>query len=281
MSSMYRSQYVLGVKNDRGQMLRESGGSRSPVVYLPFNSEYKLFLKNDRSHRCAVKISIDGTDVLGGQMIVIDGRSSIDLERFILDGNREKGKKFKFVPLSDSDVQYPSEPKNGLIEVEFFEELPNYLWAVYNNTDTEQFQFPMFTPPKFVPTPTCDPHFTPVQPSWTTCSTSNPSLKVNSVQNYSANEQVNVNFMRSMDMHAAPAASQAGATVEGSSSSQKFGSTSLGLLGTPVKMSVRISAPVQGQQTTVADTRNKYCPGCGRKMKASFKFCPGCGRNQG
>ncbi len=91
---MYHNQIIVLVKKD-GQPLRETEGK---FVYLPFDSEYSIELKNQSSRRAVASIKIDGTDVLGGDEIIIPAFGSVNLERFITNGDLNKGKKFKFVP---------------------------------------------------------------------------------------------------------------------------------------------------------------------------------------
>ena len=131
---MHSNGFVLAVKGSDRKILRELGGR----VFLPFHSEYSLFLKNINSVRATCSISIDGTDVLGGEELIVRAGESVDLERFLADGNLTSGRKFKFVPLSDSKVQDPSSPENGLIEVHFWKEKQKYVLptTLYRSFDT-------------------------------------------------------------------------------------------------------------------------------------------------
>lgn len=75
-----------------GKVLREFGDA----VYLPFGSEYKIRLKNLGATRAKVKVEIDGECVTDGG-IVIGSRQTLDLERFIRNGNLNQGNCFKFI----------------------------------------------------------------------------------------------------------------------------------------------------------------------------------------
>lgn len=116
---MHSNSFVLAVRDQNRQVLREIGGR----VYIPFHSEYGLLLKNNNSVRAVCSVSIDGTDVLGGNELIVEAHGSVDLERFVADGDLHGGRRFKFVPLSDSDVQDPSASENGVIEARFWREL--------------------------------------------------------------------------------------------------------------------------------------------------------------
>ena len=130
---MFKDNFVLSIKNNEGQILREYSGG---TVYLPFYSEFKLYLKNLRNQRAVVSVKIDGTDVLGGSQLVIGPNDSQDLERFIKDGNFLKGKKFKFVPVAGNAAD-PSSPNNGQVEITAQWEATNYInvpWTVSSGT---------------------------------------------------------------------------------------------------------------------------------------------------
>ena len=79
---MYHQKLVACVKVD-GKILRESGDS----VSIPFGSEYSILLKNLNTVRVQVKVSIDGTEATEGTWLVIQPNSSVELERFIRNGN--------------------------------------------------------------------------------------------------------------------------------------------------------------------------------------------------
>lgn len=109
--------YVLAIRDSNKKILREFNGK----VYLPFHSEYSLFIKNTGSGRALAKVEIDGTDVLGGERLVIPAYGGADLERFL-----PSDRKFKFVPTSDSRVQDPTSGENGIVKVTFNREYVNY-----------------------------------------------------------------------------------------------------------------------------------------------------------
>lgn len=87
-------------------------------VAVPFDSEYKLRLKNNNDRRCTVRITIDGAQVSSLGDIILRANDEIDLERFV-DRSLEEGKRFKFVPLDNPEVDDPSRKENGEIVAEF------------------------------------------------------------------------------------------------------------------------------------------------------------------
>ncbi len=104
-------------------------------VAIPFDTEYKLRLKNNNPRRCSVTVYIDGAKVSEIGDFIIDGNDSLDLERFLNDSLTE-GRRFKFVPLDHPDVDDPNRLENGMVKVEFRLEkvlyiqqsTPKYFW---------------------------------------------------------------------------------------------------------------------------------------------------------
>ena len=88
---MYSLNFAAAIKVD-GKILREFGDA----VYLPFGSEYEIRLKNLNTSRSKVTIEIDGETVTGGGLI-LNSLETVDLERFIRNGNLTEGNRFKFI----------------------------------------------------------------------------------------------------------------------------------------------------------------------------------------
>ncbi len=110
---MYSEKFAVAVKSN-GKVLREFGDK----VYVPFGSEYSVYLKNMNSVRAEVDVSIDGKSVLGGGKLVVNANQSIDLERFLEDNT--KGHKFKFIERTEGIEQHRGvEAEDGLVRVEF------------------------------------------------------------------------------------------------------------------------------------------------------------------
>ena len=88
------------------------------VVVVPFESEYKLLLKNNNHRRASAHITIDGSPISSMGDLIIPAHADVTLERFITE-SLDRGKKFKFVPLDHPDVDDPGRAENGEIRVEF------------------------------------------------------------------------------------------------------------------------------------------------------------------
>lgn len=117
---MYNKKFVASVKcGDR--ILREQGED----VFLPFGSEYSLFLKNMNSTLAVVNIEIDGRDVLGGTSLVIDPNRTLDLKRFLLENDAGLGPAFKFMEKTDAISESRGDKiEDGIIRVEYRFEKP-------------------------------------------------------------------------------------------------------------------------------------------------------------
>ena len=89
---MYQNKLAVAIKSS-GKVLREFEDN----VYLPFSTEYSIFIKNKNSVRASVKIEIDGVDVTQGVSLVVNPNDEIELERFIKNGNLNSGNRFKFI----------------------------------------------------------------------------------------------------------------------------------------------------------------------------------------
>jgi hypothetical protein len=113
---MYRDSYVLALMVD-GKIQKESDDG---TVLIPFGSEYVLRLKNKLRKRAVADVWLDGRIACKG--IVLEANGTVDLERFVADGNLTEGKRFKLARLTDPKVDQPNDSENGIIEVNFYPE---------------------------------------------------------------------------------------------------------------------------------------------------------------
>ena len=124
---MYAFKFAAAIKA-RHQVLREF----EDAVYLPFGSEYKIYLKNKNSVRASVKVEIDGVDVTEGVSLVIDPNEEFELERFIKNGNLTRGNKFKFIERTAAVEQHRGvKVEDGLVRIEFQFEKPQMRLPVF------------------------------------------------------------------------------------------------------------------------------------------------------
>lgn len=108
--------FVVSVIHNN-KSIRELSEEGKRITRIPFGSEYAIRLKNKSHARAYAKVYIDGTDVTGAGKIILNAGQTLDLERFLEDAN--SGKKFKFVAALSEGVQDPTSGANGHVQVVF------------------------------------------------------------------------------------------------------------------------------------------------------------------
>lgn len=279
---MYKKHVVACIKVG-GKILRE----QSDRVTLPFGSEYSILLKNLDSVRVQARVQIDGQDATDGTWLVIEPNSSLELERFIRNGNFDKGNRFKFIertkPIEDARGV---KVDDGLVWIEYKKEFvaptvtTNIIRTKYIYDD-----YYIYPPPRVCP---YIPYWCGDWPGYTTTtgvfhSGINTTLigSGSFPQTASQNNQTS-GAVHSMNMRRCAAEpNDAGITVPGSESNQKFQQAQsfatesqteviiLHLVGTNEK-----SQPVK-KAVTVSD--KPKCVTCHKVNKGGSKFCSQCG----
>lgn len=117
---MYKNKLAVALKS-AGKVLREFKDS----VYVPFGNEYSIFIKNLNSVRALVTVTVDGVDVGDGTRFVVDANDTIDIERFIKNGNFDEGNRLKFIERTGNIEDHRGVGiEDGLVRVEFNFEKP-------------------------------------------------------------------------------------------------------------------------------------------------------------
>lgn len=260
---MYQNKFVCAIKSE-GKIIREFGD----IVYLKFQSEYSILLKNLNSVKALVNVFIDGQNVTKNGLI-INPNSEIDLERSLSNNNLKKGNKFKFIERNDSVEEHRGIGiEDGIIRIEFTFEDVNYL----NVIKGEQWK----------PTPY------PKQPIWyrdTYGSYYDASQNV-SIGLAKTSLNIEQSSLRSVDATSFSTCSvnsvvtnDNGITVPGSLSNQEF---SYGTISTLEQHSHIIVFKLLGEvnnkpvETVTVKTKPK-CQTCGKLNKVNAKFCSNCG----
>ncbi len=244
---MYNQKLVASIKS-KGKVLREF----KDTVYIPFASEYSILLKNLNTVRAVVNVFIDGENVVPGGLVIDPGRT-VDLERWIKNGNLSEGNKFKFIERTSAIEDGPRGIKleDGLVRIEYQFEIPRPILNIptWNST----------TITRGISGSTGD-WASPMGAS------------------YSTNASLN-----SMNVTASAASFQneTGITVLGSKSTQSFQHVTVGTLESTVHNIVLKlvgdlgnNKPVTKPVTVKAKPK---CVTCGHQNKATAKFCSECG----
>lgn len=264
---MYSKKLVVAVKVN-GQVLRES----SDRVELPFGSEYSILLKNLDTVRVQAKISIDGQDASG--WLVVNPNDSMEIERFVK--NLDRGNRFKFIERTDKiEAHRGVKAEDGLIRVEFKREKVYEAPKVtehhtYHHHDYwDYYVWPPYRPYK--------PYVT-----WNCTNISSYNGR-GGTRSLNAGAQAS-NFSgqmkaQSLNMLRQAPQNEAGITVPGSVSEQKFVSVSDFATEKSEVIVLHLVGKVGGTQIKTAKTvRTKLsCETCGKKNKSSVKFCAECG----
>lgn len=250
---MYRDGFVVSIMRD-GRPLRESGR----IVRIPFDSEYKIRLKNKNGNSCKAKVFIDGTPVSQLGDFVISSWGTLDLERFVTD-SLNKGKKFKFVSADSDEVQDPTNPDNGIIRVEFYLATNGPLII----TDDFTWHYPPYIPPSHEIWP-CDDD-----------STASKKRKWKSTDSHDGTPVMNAYYCSNLTFTNSMSVSDKGATVEGGESKQTFMTVSdFDVQTEPVVIELELRAP---RDRIAPEPRRNYCGGCGSRRRQRDRFCPQCG----
>lgn len=248
---MYNEKFVATIKVN-GKILRENKSD----VFLPFGSHYSILLKNLNTIACKVNIFIDGSQVAENYELLIEAGQSVEIERFIKNGNLKAGNKFKFIEKTDNIEKFRgNKVEDGLIRVEY--------------------QFEKFYPPLTLqPYIHHQPHYSPYwnNPLWR-----NPN-EIYCATSFHSGNSISPN---SMGVNAV-----SGITVPGEISNQRFNinhsnktyesvihSMIFNLIGKVELLPEHITL-IQ-KPLTVKDSL--ICPTCGKKNKASSNFCSECG----
>lgn len=283
---MYNQKAVVAIKAN-GKILREF----KDAVYVPYNTEYSILVKNLNSVRAIFNLEIDGTEVCPGG-IIVNANSEVEIERFVK--NLDKGNKFRFIERTKSIEDGPRGIKmdDGLIRVSFnFEKVVHTVTTTTNHIHHDvhhyPYRWPLYNyPPVYYGNALGGSNVGAVY-------TSNAADKMASATNEVPMASCNTISTQGMTFNATSAGplrglgpdvksfSDTGITVPGSMSDQKFKMVSsfpteaeehvmvLRLLGEDPR-GVEVKVPV----TVKAKPK---CVTCGRNNKAHSKFCVSCG----
>lgn len=263
---MYKNKTVVAIKCG-GKILRESGDT----VTLPFGSEFSILLKNLHSVRSVVTVSVDGQVATEGTRLIIDPNSTLELERFIRNGNLLAGNCFKFIERTEAVENHRGVgAEDGLIRVE--------AWK-------EHIERPLFQPVVY---PTTKPIIGGLR--W-----DRPTLREAAVRSRTGGSSRSEILAKSSSRPRMDSArtrvsessvghtmafNDAGITVPGSDSNQRFQLVSgfpLESQSTVIVLRLRgeiAGKPVAAPVTVSAKTT---CETCGKSSKANSQFCSVCG----
>lgn len=249
---MYHQKLVASLKAN-GKILREF----KDTVYIPFNSEYSILLKNLDTRRVIVNVYIDGDNMTPNGLVLYGGQE-IDLERSIKNNNLNEGNRFKFIERSSAvEKNRGIKLEDGLIRVEYqFERVmltTTSTWS-YNDWWSNTYN--------------------------TTGNWTNTSLRDLPVGGASGTSTASVSQHIGQTC-SATYTNDVGITVPGSISNQKFSTASWFATETEKHSIVLklLGETADNKVVTEAVTvkSKPKCITCGKQNKATAKFCTECG----
>ncbi len=254
---MFNQKLVASIKS-KGKILREF----KDTVYIPFASEYSILLKNLNTVRAVVNVYIDGENAVPGGLVIDPGRT-IDLERWIKNGNLSEGNKFKFIERTGAIEDGPRGIKleDGLVRIEYQFEIPR---PIINISQT------LWNQPIYGSNVMRGVSGSASDVAWpqgsVTCSASLNSVSTD-------------NFK--VTASGASFQNEVGITVPGSKSTQSFQTTTVGALESTVHNIVLKLVGDLGNnkpvEKVVTVKHKPKCVTCGKQNKAHAKFCVECG----
>lgn len=277
---MYKNNFVAVVKCN-GEVLREK---QKENVFLPFSSEYSIFLKNLENRRASVKIFIDGQNIFGEHgSYILGAHQECEIERFVGE-NLNSGNRFKFIKKTAEISQYRGDRiDDGLICVEFvFEKQIVHEQRIIHNTYVYP-NPPYYHFPTYPFSPYCLSSTVSNKSLWDnepmSVYNSNVSKEINMGSTFNASSIVNSNAEAYRDIEPI---SEEGITVKGSISNQRFTEVSIGELEEAshtftLRLKGYVSAFKSEVKKPITTHEKLICSSCGLASGTDASFCKKCG----
>jgi hypothetical protein len=267
---MYSDKLVVALKS-QNKILREF----KDTVYCPFGSEYSIFIKNLNTVRCLVDVFIDGTDIAEGTSFIVKPGESIDLERFVKNGNMDSGNKFKFIERTSNIENHRGiTAEDGLIRVEFkFEKI----YGGFNPLETqEDFYFSFRSAGRGSRVDSFSGG------AVAGCNEGHYTNNINSIGSVAMDYiKANPNIVaQAKSINASCQVNDVGITAPGSISDQKFTKGNYfptEFISHVIVLKIVGELNQQPIEAPITVKNKPTCQSCGRVNKATSKFCSECG----
>jgi hypothetical protein len=262
--------------NKEGQAFISVGRNRlkqydKNTVYLENGKEFELELFNPKTTKILVKIKINGNYISSSGVVLKPGQR-VFLERYL-----DEAKKFKFETYSieNSKEAIEATAKNGLVEIEFYDEYVAPQPYIYLNGFNS-----------YGSITTGGPWTTNINTTNVNCSYTSNSSTLNTASMDSMNLCDTGESLRSFapkPKHLKKSVSstksvETGRVEKGSTSNQSFiydSSTYNSWTSNVVTWKI---LPTSQKPYEAEELVKKYCTSCGSRIKkSSWKFCPSCG----
>jgi len=263
---MYSNGHVVAVQVN-GKTVNDSNGK----VLLPFGVEYSLMLKNRNDRKAVARVYIDGDEVTKTGKLILEANSSLNLERYIED--MDNGAKFKFVPLSHQDVDDKGDSEKGWIEVRFQLVKPPQMPVIIHEDHIyhehhhhhDSWEYPIYKGPFYYGNSIwCSANGGNITATLNSGGTGNLKADATSI-NYSSNAILGSNFSQ-----------EAGATIRGNNSNQKFSYSYVGELES-IETVIRFQLVGTSDKKVASHYTKTHCNQCGKRYETNDNFCSKCG----
>lgn len=130
---VYNDKLVASIKVG-GRILREHDKDH---VYLPFGSQYSILFKNMANRKVSIRVRIDGEDALDHHTLILRGKETMELKRFIVNGNFNTGPSFKFIEKTQQISEHRGDRiDDGIVEIDYrFEVEPPFFKSIVPITE--------------------------------------------------------------------------------------------------------------------------------------------------
>ncbi len=262
--------------NKEGQAFISVGRNRlkqydKNTVYLENGKEFELELFNEKTTKVLVKIKINGNYISTSGVVLKPGQR-IFLERYL-----DEAKKFKFETynVENSKEAVEAIAKNGLVEIEFYDEYVSKPY-IYTNGTTSIYNSGTGGNPI-----TWEIHNSSIKCSYTSDSTKLNTSSIDFMNLCDTGENLRSfapqpnHFKKSVE---STKSVETGRVEKGSASNQSFTyDSSIYNCWTSNVVTWKIIPTSQKPYDAEELTKN-YCVSCGKKLtKSTWRFCPGCG----
>jgi len=232
-------------------------------IYLNSGDEFEIELFNPTQSKVLAKIKLNGTYISTSGIVLRPG------ERVYLERYLDNARKFLFdtytVDGNDSNTRHAIE-KNGLVEVEFYEEKKPTVWTSnYTIIHTPYWKGTEITGPKYR-----EPSYYTGDVVYSTY-TSADSINIGNMKD------ANIFYSNNLQSVSAKNEIETGRVEQGAHSDQYFSQDSTEF-NSYYSWKTEWKILPNSQKNLEASDLVVYCTGCGAKRKkSSHKFCPHCG----
>lgn len=264
--------------NKEGQAFISVGRNRlkqydKNTVYLENGKEFELELFNPKTTKILVKIKINGNYISSSGVVLKPGQR-VFLERYL-----DEAKKFKFETYSieNSKEAIEATAKNGLVEIEFYDEYVAPQPYIYLNGFNSYGSITTGDPITW----TTNTNTTNVNCSYTSNSSTLNTVSMDSMNFCDTGEGLRSFAPQPKHLKKSVSSTKSvetGRVEKGSTSNQSFiydSSTYNSWTSNVVTWKI---LPTSQKPYEAEELVKKYCTSCGSRIKkSSWKFCPSCG----